>query len=275
MLVNLKEILSIAEERNFAVPAFNTYNMETVMGVISAAEDLKSPVIIQSYSRLFNSDIGYYLSSIVRAAAKRARVPVCFHLDHGQTETEVVWGIRYGCTGIMIDASSFPLEQNINMTQRIAYICGNSGIPIEGELGHIGSVQDVGLDDFTDVEEAKIFVKETNVAALAISVGTAHGRYKKAPRLDIQRIAEINEAVEASLVLHGGSGVPDDQLQEAIRAGIRKVNFGTDVCCSFLDSVFETSRDVVAVDLFMKEPIESVKRFAMEKIKILGAVNKA
>ena len=275
MIVNLREILKLAEEGNFAIPAFNAYNLETVMGIIGAAEDLKSPVIIQCYSRLFNSDIGYYMSSIIKAAAKRSRVPVCFHLDHGQTETEVIWGIRYGCTGIMIDASTLPLDDNINMTRRISYICGNSGIPIEGELGHIGSTKDEAMDNFTDVEEAKQFVKETNVTALAISVGTAHGRYKKAPSLDIQRIAKINEAVEVSLVLHGGSGVPDDQLQEAIRAGIRKVNFGTDVCYAFLDSVFNTSRDIVAIDLFMKEPIDNVKRFAMEKIKVLGAVNKA
>ncbi|MDD4680553.1 MAG: class II fructose-bisphosphate aldolase, partial [Clostridia bacterium] len=110
MLVNLREILKLAEEGNFAIPAFNAYNLETVMGIIGAAEDLKSPVIIQCYSRLFNSDIGYYMSSIIKAAAKRSRVPVCFHLDHGQTETEVIWGIRYGCTGIMIDASTLPLD---------------------------------------------------------------------------------------------------------------------------------------------------------------------
>lgn len=275
MLINLKEILEIADKGNFAIPAFNTYNMETVMGVIQAAEESNAPVILQSYSRLFNSDNGYYLSKIILAAASRAKVPVCFHLDHGQTELEVIRGIRYGCTGIMIDASNLPLEDNIKMTEDIASICSNAGIPVEGELGHIGSTKDESMDAFTDVEEAKKFVLETNVTALAISVGTAHGRYKKAPKLDIQRIEEINNSTEAFLVLHGGSGVPDDQLQGAIKAGIRKVNFGTDLCYSFLDKVFETSRDLVAVDLFMKEPIKSVKKFALEKIKILGAENKA
>ena len=200
---------------------------------------------------------------------------MCFHLDHGQAELEVIRGIRYGCTGIMIDASNLPLEDNIEMTKHIASICSNAEIPIEGELGHIGSAKDESINHFTDVEEAKKFVLETNVTALAISVGTAHGRYKKAPKLDIQRIEEINKSTEAFLVLHGGSGVPDDQLQDAIKAGIRKVNFGTDLCYSFLDKVFETSRDLVAVDLFMKEPIESVKKFAIEKIKVLGAENKA
>lgn len=275
MLVNLKEILDIADSGNFAVPAFNTYNMETVMGVIGAAEELHAPVIIQSYSRLFNSDNGYYLSPIILAAAQKARVPVCFHLDHGATELEVIRGIRYGCSGIMIDASSLPLEENIEITKKISIMCANAGIPVEGELGHIGSVNDTAMGEYTSVEEAKKYVKDTNVTALAILVGTAHGRYKKAPQIDIQRIADIKKEVNTYLVLHGGSGVPDDQLQAAIQAGIRKINFGTDICYSFLDKVFETSRELIGIDMFMKGPVESVKKFASEKIRLLGAENKA
>lgn len=275
MLVNLKDILEMAEKGNFAIPAFNVYNMETVIGVVEAAEELNAPVILQSYSRLFNSDNSYYLSKLILAAADRAKVPVCFHLDHGITELEIIRGIRYGCTGIMIDASNLPLEQNIEITREVTNISNKAGIPVEGELGHIGSTKDGLAHDFTDPDEAKRFVQETNVTALAISVGTAHGRYKKAPKLDIKRIADINKKAKVFLVLHGGSGVPDKELQDAIKAGIRKVNFGTDLCYSFLDKVFETSRDLIAVDLFMKEPIESVKKFAMEKIRVLGAENKA
>ena len=275
MLVNLKEILEIAEKGKFAVPAFNTYNMETVMGVAEAAGELKAPVILQSYSRLFNSDCGYYLSSVILAAAKKARVPVCFHLDHGASIAEVTRGIRCGCSGIMLDASKLPLDENIQATKEVAALCANAGIPVEGELGHIGSVNDESLDEFTKVEEAKRFTAETGVAALAIMVGTAHGRYKKAPKVDIRRIADIKKEVGVALVLHGGSGIPDEQLQAAVRAGIRKVNFGTDVCYSFLDRVFDTSRDLVAIDLFMKGPVESVKKFAAEKIKLLEAGGKA
>jgi len=279
MLVNLKEILDIAANGNFAIPAFNTYNLETVMGVIGAAEELNAPVILQCYSRLFNSDYAYYLAPVILAAAEKAKVPVCFHLDHGATESEVLRGIRYGCSGIMIDASKLSLEKNIEITRRICEICSNVGIPVEGELGHVGSVNDETVSEFTDIEEAKRFVEETKVAALAIMVGTAHGRYKKAPKLDIERIASIKEALDkttsAALVLHGGSGIPDDQIKAAIDAGIRKINFGTDICYSFLDKVFETSRDIVAIDLFMKGPIENVKKFAAEKIKLLGADDKA
>jgi ketose-bisphosphate aldolase len=275
MLVNLKEILDIAEKGGFAVPAFNTYNMETVMGVIEAAEELNAPVIIQGYSRLFNSDNGYYLTHIVLAAARKAKVPVCFHLDHGSTELEVLRGIRYGCSGIMIDASKLPIEENINLTKKISEMCADVGIPVEGELGHIGSVNDKSMGEFTEAEEVKYFVERTNVSALAIMVGTAHGRYKKTPRLDIQRIADIKKVSGVHLVLHGGSGIPDGQLHDAIKAGIRKINFGTDLCYSFIDKIFETSRDLIAVDTFMKGPVESVKRFASEKISILGAENRA
>ncbi len=275
MLVNLKEILDIAEKGKFAVPAFNVYNMETVMGVFEAAEELNAPVIIQSYSRLFTNKEAYFLAPIVLAAAKKAKVPVCFHLDHGAGYKEVAKAVRYGASGVMIDGSAYDFEKNVEMTKNVCEICNALDIPVEGELGHVGSVNDDSMGEFTKVDEAEEFVKRTGVSALAVLVGTAHGRYKKAPKLDIERIRDIKEAVKIPLVLHGGSGVPDDQLLSAVDAGIRKINFGTDVCYSFLDKVFETSRDLVAIDMFMKDAIESVKNFAMSKIKLLGAENKA
>ncbi len=275
MLVNLKEILDIAEKGKFAVPAFNVYNMETVMGVFEAAEELNAPVIIQSYSRLFTNKEAYFLAPIVLAAAKKAKVPVCFHLDHGAGYKEVAKAVRYGASGVMIDGSAYDFEKNVEMTKNVCEICNALDIPVEGELGHVGSVNDDSMGEFTKVDEAEEFVKRTGVSALAVLVGTAHGRYKKAPKLDIERIRDIKEAVKIPLVLHGGSGVPDDQLLSAVDAGIRKINFGTDVCYSFLDKVFETSRDLVAIDMFMKDAIENVKNFAMSKIKLLGAENKA
>lgn len=271
MLTGLKEILDMAEKGGFAVPAFNVYNMETVMGIIRAAEEAKAPVIIQSYSRLFTNGEGYFVSPIILAAAKQASVPVCFHLDHGAGLSEVTRALRYGASGIMIDKSALTFKENIDETKKIVDMCGSVGVAVEGELGHVGSVNDSEMQEFTKVDEAERFVDETGVTALAILVGTAHGRYKKAPKLDIERIADIHKAVKAHLVLHGGSGVPDDQLQAAIKAGIRKINFGTDVCYSFLDKVFETSRDLVAIDLFMKDAIENVKAFALTKIDLLGA----
>jgi len=274
MLINLEEILKIAEDGEFAVPAFNVYNMETVMGVIKAAEKLNAPVIIQSYSRLFTNEEAYYLSPIVLAAAKKAKVPVCFHIDHGAGYTEVAKAVRYGCSGVMIDASAYELDKNIEITKKVCDICNEMDIPVEGELGHVGSVNDETMGEYTKVEEAIEFVEKTKVAALAVMVGTAHGRYKKAPKLDIERIKTIKDAVKIPLVLHGGSGIPDEEIKASVKAGIRKINFGTDICFAFLDKVFETSRDVYAIDLFMKDAIDNVAQFAESKIKLLGAENR-
>ena len=272
MLVSFDKILSIADNGGFAIPAFNVYNMETVMGIIGAAEELRAPVILQCYSRLMSNDEGYYLAPIILAAAARASVPVCFHLDHGAGELPVMRAIRFGATGIMIDASTEPIDKNIAITSKIVELCGHNGIQVEGELGHIGSANDETMSESTETADAVRFANETGVRALAIAVGTAHGHYKKAPKLDIERIGEIHTAIKnVSLVLHGGSGIPDEQIRAAITAGIRKINFGTDVCYSFLDKVFETSRSIVAVDLFMRDAISSVKAFAEEKIKLLGA----
>lgn len=276
MLVKFDEILSMAEKGGFAIPAFNVYNMETVMGVIAAAEEMKAPVILQNYSRLFTNDEGFHVAPVVLAAAARASVPVCYHLDHGAGETEVVRALRYGATGIMIDKSLLSMDENIAYTKKIVEMCSAVSIAVEGEIGHVGVAAqgDEQTTEYTTADEAKKFVEGTGVKALAVAVGTAHGRYKKAPKLAIERIAEINGAVDAALVLHGGSGVPDEEIRAAIKAGIRKINFGTDLCYSFLDSVFATSRDIYAIDLFMKDAIESVKNFAIGKIKLLGAENR-
>ncbi|MDO4584014.1 MAG: class II fructose-bisphosphate aldolase [Planctomycetia bacterium] len=275
MLVKLNDILKIAEEKKFAIPAFNVYNMETAIAVIHAAEETRSPVIMQSYSRLFSYGTAFYLAPVVLKSAEEAKVPVCFHLDHGADETAVLRALRYGCTGIMFDASSLSLEENIAATKNVVDLCEAVGVPVEGELGHIGTTkEDVSEFVYTEVADAVRFVAETGVVALAIAVGTAHGRYKKAPQVNVSRIAEISAAIPASVVLHGGSGIPDEQVRAAIDAGIRKVNFGTDICYAFLDKVFETSREVFAVDVFMRDAIEAVKQFAVEKIQLLRADGK-
>ncbi len=277
MLVSFKTVLDMAEKGNFAIPAFNVYNMETVMGVIRAAERMNAPVILQNYSRLVTNEEGYFLAPIIIAAAKQASVPVCYHLDHGASEVEVMRTLRYGATGIMIDKSALPMEENIAGTKNVVELCKAVGVEVEGEIGHVGSAAngDEQTTEYTTVEEAKAFVEGTGVTALAIAVGTAHGRYKKAPKLAIERIAEIHKNVDVALVLHGGSGVPDEEIKASINAGIRKINFGTDLCYAFLDQVFATGRDKVGIDLFMKDAVEAVASFAEEKIKLLGADNKA
>lgn len=279
MLVNLKEIIGMAEKGNFAIPAFNVYNIETVMGVIDAAEELRAPVILQVYPRLVNEEVGFYIAPAVVAAARRATVPVCFHLDHGPSEMEAIGLLRWGATGIMYDGSVHPFEENVSNTKHIVDICDAINVGVEGELGHIGSVNDDEMEEFTDPQEAAEFVKRTGVCCLAVLIGNAHGHYKKTPKLDIDRVKAIREATGGTpLVLHGGSGIPDDQVKAAIKAGIRKMNIGTDVCCAFAEGTQKTLADPnrsLAVDVFMKVAIESVKTLAMEKIKLVEADGKA
>lgn len=279
MLVTLDQVIGMAESGNFCIPAFNVYNMETVMGVISAAEESRAPIIMQIYPRLFNEGSGYYLAPIVLAAAKKASVPVCLHLDHGPSEKEVLMALRSGATGIMLDGSSHPFEENVALTRKVVESCAVLGVPVEGELGHIGSVNDDAMDEFTSPEQAAEFVRRTGVACLAVLVGNAHGHYKKPPKLDIDRIGAIREATGGTpLVLHGGSGIPDDQVKSAIRAGIRKMNIGTDVCCAFLDGTkasFDDPAHPYAVDLFMKKSIACVRELALSKIALTGATGQA
>lgn len=278
MLVSLKEVIDMAEKGNYAIPAFNVYNTETIMGVVKAAEEERAPVIIQIYPRLLNEEVGYYLCPAIIAAAKKATVPVCFHLDHGPDELTVQKALRWGATGIMYDGSVHPFETNIDNTKHISDICGAVDVPVEGELGHIGSVNDDAMDDFTDPQEAAEFVKRTNVCCLAVLIGNAHGHYKKTPKLDIDRVKAIREATGGiPLVLHGGSGIPDDQVKAAIKAGIRKMNIGTDVCCAFAEGTKETLDDPnrsIGIDVFMKHPIETVKKLAVEKIRLVDANGK-
>ena len=279
MLVSYQEIIAMAEAGNYCVPAFNVYNVETVMGVVKAAEEKKSPVIIQMYPRLLNEEVGYYVCPVIIAAARKASVPVCFHLDHGPTESEVMKALRWGATGIMLDGSVHSFEENVALTKHIVDTCAAIGVGVEGELGHVGSVNDDVMEEYTDPQEAAEFVKRTGVTSLAVLIGNAHGHYKKEPKLDIERVKAIREATGGTpLVLHGGSGIPDEQVKAAIKAGIRKMNIGTDVCCAFAEGTKETLADPnrsLAVDLFMKHPIEVVKKMAEEKIVLVGADGKA
>lgn len=273
VLVGLKEILAMAEEKNCAIPAFNVYNFETAYGVMKAAENKRSPVIFQLYTRMFDDIKGELLAASVLEMARSMNTPAAVHLDHGAGTTQVVRALCAGLTGIMRDASTLPFEENIEVLKSVVEMCSKVDVGVEGELGHVGSAlnRDNESGNYTEVEDAIRFVEETGVSALAVAIGTAHGRYPKAPVLQIDRIREIHEAVKIPLVMHGGSGVPEEQVRKAICAGIRKCNFATDLCFAFLDSINSVSRKIVAVDTYMKDPIESVCRYAESRIELTGA----
>ena len=271
MIANLKQILSMAQAKKAAVPAFNCYNMESVMGVAQAARQTGAPVIFQRYTRMMDTAFGPYVAAAIREAISQLSTPAAMHLDHGAGIPQVLRALRLGASSIMIDASTQPLEENIALTRRAVDICGECGVFVEGELGHVGGVADEKMSDFTDVAQARRFAQETGVAAMAVMVGTAHGVYKKAPVLDIPRIRAIREATGLPLVLHGGSGVPDEQVREAVAAGVAKMNFATDLVYAFFQSVYAKNGAIQAMDVFMREPVDAICRYAVEKIQLLGA----
>lgn len=274
MRYDLKEILDLGEQGGFAVPAFNIYNAECAIAVMQAAEETGAPVIFQMYSRLFDSGLAKFLAPAILEAINTMKTPAAFHLDHGIGEAEVLRAIRYGATGVMLDVSTLPIEENIARTRKVVQMAGECGVSVEGELGHIGSTNDEKWASCTETADAVRYAAETGVSALAIMVGTAHGHYKQAPKLAIGRIAEIHAASPVHLVLHGGSGVPDDQIRAAIQAGVRKINFGTDVCYSYLNAFREGDPFAAPLDVFLRQPTEAVKKFAVEKIRLLDAARK-
>jgi fructose-bisphosphate aldolase class II len=269
-------IINDADKKGYAVPAFNAYNLETVTVVCNVALKLRAPVIIQIYRRLFYSDLGQYLSLIVKELSTTIDIPIALHLDHGNTEKDAILAIRNGCTGIMIDGSNLEWKENISLTSRIAAMCGYCGITCEGELGHVGLAADSSPDSaFTDPEQAGAFVKETGIDILAVMVGSAHGKYKSPPKLDIERIKKIKQVANVPLVLHGGSGIPDDEIKMAIKAGMCKINFATDICQAFYSQIRNLPSDdpiyEKAIDVFMGKTNSKIAQYVEEKIYLLGA----
>lgn len=271
MLIDLKQILDLAERKKAAIPAFNMYNMESVIGVMRAARETGAPVIFQMFNRLASTEYGTFVANSIKEAIRQLPTPAVFHLDHGAGIPEVMRALRLGVSSAMIDASTLPLEENIAKTRMAVDLCRECGVSVEGELGHVGGTSDEKLSDFTDVTEAKRFAEETGVSALAVMVGTAHGVYKKAPVLDIQRIIDIRDATGLPLVLHGGSGVPVEQLKKAVDAGIRKVNFATDLCYAFWETVYASNGTIKAMDVQMEEPVKAIQQYAESRIRELGA----
>lgn len=232
MLVNLKEILKIAQEKKIAIGSFNTPNMTALKAVIAAAEELEQPVILMHAQ--IHEEMGLCkmdeVAPMMRLFAEKAKVPVCVHLDHGTDLDYVTRGLALGFTSIMYDGSTLPTEENIANTKIAVEKAKKVGASVEAEIGSMGAREGGGGYDtsiYTDPETAAQFVKETGVDALACAFGTAHGFYKDTPKLDFERLSKIESLIDVPIVMHGGSGVSEADYYEVIKRGVRKVNYYT------------------------------------------------
>lgn len=285
MLVNMNEVLIPARRNHYAVGLFNAVNMELARGIISAAESTRSPVIMGTAEVLFPygplEEVSYYLLPM----AKKASVPVVVHLDHGLHKETCLKALELGFTSIMYDCSTDSYEENVKKVKEMAEIAHSYGATIEGELGHVGDNEGSAEGDshqadptkfYTDPKMAKDFVEKTGVDALAIAVGTAHGAYKLPPKLDFDRIRTIARTIDVPLVLHGGSGLTDQDFKRAIQEGISKVNIFTDINVAAVKAEFErfSSMDKGIIDL-IPAAVEAVKQETMKKMKLFSSDGKA
>lgn len=230
MLVPFRKILADAHQRGYAVGAFNCLSIEHVMGVIQAAEQLRSPIILQVAEIQFPYAPLELMVPAFIEAAQRATVPVAVHLDHGLSFETCIKALRLGCNSVMFDGASFPFEENVAQTSLVVRAAKAVGADIEAELGHVGDAQcsaDIENDIFTVADEAKTFIERTGVDALAIAIGNLHGKYIATPQLNIIRLKEINSLCNTPLVLHGGSGTSEEDFKACAHNGVAKINVAT------------------------------------------------
>ena len=280
-LVTTKQMLLDAQANGYAVGAFNVENMEMVMAVVGAAEEQKSPVIMQTTpSTVKYADFDYFYAN-VKVAAEKASVPVAIHLDHGNSFDLAMKAYRTGYTSIMIDGSHGSFEDNIALTKSVVEVCKNGNVPVEAELGKVGGKEDDldgGDGGYTDPNEAKEFVEKTGIDSLAVAIGTAHGVYKGEPKLDLNRLSEIRKLVDVPLVLHGTSGVSDEVVTECVNRGICKVNYATDLRIAFTNGVkkvLEANPDTIDPKKYNAQGREEVKEYVKARMVACKSVGQA
>lgn len=285
MLVNMNQVLLPAKRGKYAVGLFNAVNLELARGIIAAAEASRSPVIMGTAEVLLPygplEEVSYYLIPM----AKKASVPVVIHLDHGLNKETCIKALELGFSSIMYDCSTDSYEENVKKVKEMADIAHSYGATIEGELGHVGDNEGSAegsshmansADFYTDPAMAKDFVEKTGVDALAIAVGTAHGAYKLPPKLDFERIRTIANTIDVPLVLHGGSGLTDNDFRRAIQEGISKINIFTDINVAAVEAEFRKfeymSKGII--DL-IPAAVEAVKQETLKKMELFSSTGKA
>ncbi|MBW0767018.1 hypothetical protein AXY37_08675 [Mammaliicoccus lentus] len=283
MLYNMKDLLKVANEHKFAVPAFNISSFDMLKSIMEEVERLECPVILEIHPDEIEY-LGNNFVSIVRAYALNSKVPVVIHLDHGSTLFDVTRAIRNGYTSVMIDASTQSFEDNISITKQIVELAHNVDVSVEAELGTIGNngSTEGGTDEiiYTDPDQADYFVKETNIDTLAVAIGTSHGLYPKGkkPELNIELLKEINSRLSIPIVLHGGSGNPDEEVRESVLYGVGKVNLSSDLKSVFFEQVRQTlidNKNMYEPNEVYPEANKKLKKVVEYKMNLLNTIGKA
>ncbi|TPR55101.1 class II fructose-bisphosphate aldolase [Enterococcus sp. OL5] len=284
MLVNLNTILEKAKKEKYAVGAFNATDLNTARGIVAAAESENSPAILQ-FAEVHSKYISIeQAASMYLELAENSTVPICVHLDHGENFDTIIKAMHLGFTSVMVDASTQPFSENVKRTQEVLKIAKALDVSVEAELGVMnaedgsGALDYQNMDDtYTSVKEASNFVEQANVDALAIAFGTVHGLYKAEPNLNFGRIAEIRQATNKPLVMHGGSGLSNEEYRKSIENGITKINYYSTMAYEVTNGLrtYLNQKDIAFLfDVDMKT-IELVKENIASKIKVFGSSNKA
>ena len=278
MLVNLNDVLAKAQEGKYAVGLFNTIDSDMLEAAIGAAEELRAPIIVGTAEVLLPFGELKLIAPSVIAAAKRATVPVVVHYDHGLTFERTMEALKLGFTSVMFDASIKDPATNLAETKEIVKIAHAFGATVEGEIGHVGEASngDESAEDmYTTPQEAEDFIKATGVDALAIAIGSAHGVYKSKPKLNIERLKEIRARVNTPLVMHGGSGLSDDDFRNSIREGIAKMNIFTDMCLAGNEAMKEGLEKSLNYLEMRNLRVEKIKAAVKAKMELFGCAGKA
>lgn len=274
MLVNLNQVLKKAQENRYAVGLFNTTDTDMLEAAIGAAEELRSSIIIGTAEVLLPYGELKLIAPSVVEAAKRATVPVVVHYDHGLTFERCMEALQLGFSSVMFDGSAKPYEQNLAETKEIVKIAHAMGATVEGEIGHVGEAaneDNLLTDMYTTPDEAESYLNATGVDALAIAIGSAHGVYKTKPMLNIPRLCEIRKRVDVPLVLHGGSGLSDDDFRNTIRNGIAKVNIFTDLCLAGSRAMKEASDNNISYLDARNLKVNAIKEAVKKKMILFGS----
>lgn len=283
-LVSLQFVLEDAKKKNYAVGSFNCFGLETIQGIVAGAKAKKAPVIVQtSTSSLAHIGIKTIVG-MTEGISNDYNIPVVLHLDHADNVDLVKQCIDSGFTSVMIDASMKSFEENIRMTSEVVQYAKRAGVSVEAELGHItGNNEEITTECrealFTEPDKALEFVNRTGCYALAVAVGTAHGFYKLTPKLDFKRIEEIHSLIpETPLVLHGGTGVPEDQFKQSIPLGIRKINIGTELWYNGYGNVVREYAKSMPINsdarIMMAKVRDTVQSIVEHKLDVFGCVNR-